>query len=209
MSAKPISAVVRAPTPSTPRTMKIELGNEPDFTSGRLQRVFDGRPNSLTGFVHDKLHPMKPMAEDTDSPERIWRPTARRHDVTLPDAAPEMYVDARLLIEAAEREMRDDQYDLLVAVKLTFPKLAVVHQSWERGRLFARTLAIRYGVPVVVAQHVPALAGGKNPALQHLHVMILPRKLEAIGFTAFCEVTTAGGHGALAAMWRDCRSELQ
>lgn len=208
MAAKPPSSVVRAPTPSTPRNMKIEFGEEPDFVSGRLQRVYEDRPNYLTSFVHDKLHPMQSVTSDGDSTGRVWRPTARRYDVVLPDSAPEMYVDVRLLVEAAEREMREDQYDLLVAVKVTFPKAAVMHQSWEQARLFARHIAIRFGVAVIVVQHVPALSGSKNPALHHAHVMILPRQLEAIGSTSFCEVTTAGGHSALAAMWRTCRGEV-
>jgi len=185
--------------------MKIEFGEEPDFVSGRLQRVYEDRPNCLTSFVHDKLHPMQPTqltSLDVDSAGRIWRPTARRYDVVLPDSAPEMYVDVRLLVEAAEREMRADQYDLLVAVKVTFPKTAVLHTSWEQSRLFGRHIAVRFGVAVVVIQHVPALSGCKNPALPHVHVLILPRLLEATGFTSFCEVTTAAGHSQLAAMWR-------
>ena len=208
MAVKPSALVVRAPTPNTPRIMKVDYGDEADFTSGRLQNVYEGRPNSLTAFVHDKLHPMQPGKDGIGSTEPVWRPTARRCDVLLPHTAPEMYVDVRLLVEAAEREMRDDQYDLLVAVKVTFTHLSVMHQAWESGRLFARRVAVRYGLAVIVAQHIPALAGGKNPAAPHLHVMILPRKLEPIGFTAFCGVTTAAGHQELAAMWRECRTEV-
>jgi len=208
MATKSNVIVERTAIPGTSRVMKIEYGDDPDFSSGKLKRVYEDRPNSLVCFVHDKLHPMRPVRGDADPEGRIWRPSARRYDVLLPNTAPEMYTDVRLLVEAAEREMRDDQYDLLVAVKVTFFRDAVMHQSWEFGRLFARRIAIRFGVPVIVAQHVPALSGSKNPAVQHLHVMILPRLLESIGFTSFCKLTTAAGHGELAAIWRKCQTEV-
>ena len=166
--------------------------------------VFEGEANNLTDFIHAKLHPIRLISVITDAAGHVWGPTARRCDVLLPPAAPEASSDAQLLVEAAQR-VNEKSYDLLVAIKLSLLHGSVTHRSWERCRQLAGRITSHYGVAVIIAQHLPALSVSKNPPPPHLHLIILPRRLEPIGFTGFSGVPAMAAHQAITAMWRGCR----
>lgn len=180
----------------------------PGFTFGVLRREFAGLVNDTVVFGWSKLHPIRPVADPAKPGQRIWQPTAARHDVLLPALAPDLMRDPRRLFETFEEQAVVRQDDLAVTIKLTFDNTLALHSCWERARAFARThLVVAHGLPTLIVLHVPSCSGMRQPSAPHIHLVTLSRTLDAHGFGAFCRIARDEAHPVLAEAWRGSGSQ--
>lgn len=145
----------------------------PGWRFGVLRRKYQGLANDLEEFVRYKLHPV-----DAPKPGAKWRPTATRSEVLLPGGGvPDHLLDPQTLVTAYKAQLLDWQTSLLVVITIK-PKVATLNEAWEAARAFARHsfCSPRRGLPVILVQHAPFLAGvaGSPP---HLHLMAFTRRL--------------------------------
>ncbi len=170
---------------------------EGDRTSlaGVLRKSYKAHSNTALGFIRSKLHPMA-------SADGAWDPSAERHEVVLPCAAHDGGRDPFLLGTEFDRHVLPHKQSLLVYLTMRFPTSASLQRSWEIGRAFAlRNLALKRKLATVMVQHAPHRAGSDNH--QHLHLLVLPRRLTSLGFGVFDDaITTDAGLEKLYGEWR-------
>lgn len=165
------------PDPNNPHSWCKLIGHPPGEVGPEGHRVLWGvmRPEyrhyrpSLAAFAKMKL---APAAEPDAAP---WAVTAYRHEILLPAFAGDHLRDPRALIEAAEREQVPAAKALASYVTLTSTP-ATLHGQFEVARRVGQMLVSRFGVAVLLVQHLPALNGGS--AQPHVHFLIPgPRRL--------------------------------
>jgi hypothetical protein len=182
--------------PWNPLMFLNPLGTYPDFSFGVLRASYAGKENSASDFVKAKLHPVSMPA-----PGAAWAPTAHRWEVLLPRDGGDDLVEPRRLIELFEATALPWRQGLLTTAKLTFGDRDRLHVSYERGRAWLRSLVRSRGLPGLIIQHCPHEAG-LDYARHHLHVLIIPRRLDLAGFSA-CddELTSDAGQRVLYDSW--------
>jgi hypothetical protein len=184
------------------QSMFIEPQIAADFAFGVLRRRFSDRTNNAVEYVRGKLHPIAPSGDAPLNP-RSWEPTAYRHEVLLPCTVPDVFADARLLVERFEDTSMPGQKDLVITVKLTAPPEGTLHQFWETVRGFARAEFVeQHNLAVILAMHVPAYSGSRTPAPPHVHVMAFPRTIHGLGFTSYCRIANSQAQAPLVAAWK-------
>ena len=206
LPAKPFGAVPRGFRADQLQRHYVNPQIEPDFTFGVLRRKFAGLVNDTVAFGWAKLHPIRP-APDPSSPAPIWRPSAVRYDVLLPDGASDLMLDPKRLLQTFQDQAVVEQDDLADTLKLTFTDAAALHVGWEIARDYARLQFVRnHKLPVLIILHDPAMSGTRHVAAPHVHIMALARKLGPQGFGAFCTIANDEAHPALAVAWRKARA---
>ncbi|MAC11326.1 MAG: hypothetical protein CMN74_03680 [Sphingorhabdus sp.] len=168
------------PNEANPHSWLVLTGDPSKETLGRplimwgtLRAEHRGRKNSLSEFVLAKLMPAAPKGTAP------WTATAHRHEVLLPDHAPDHLLGVRTLIEAAEREFPGDPKALCAYATLT-EEPATLHSAFELARDLARELVHRFDVAALLVQHVPARVA--NTALPHVHIVFPgPRRITRFG----------------------------
>lgn len=172
------------------------LGALPGFSFGVLRTSYAGRTNSASEFVKAKLHPVSLPAAGA-----VWAPTAHRWEVLLPRDGGDDLLDPRRLIELFEATALPWRHGLLTTVKLTFGEGERLHVTYEKGRAWLRALVRSRGLPGLIIQHCPHEAGLEYRR-HHLHILIIPRRLDLAGFSA-CddELTSDAGQRLLYGSW--------
>jgi hypothetical protein len=144
-----------------------------EWVRGVLRRHYNGRENDIVDFVRGKLHPIDPPKTG----ER-WRPTASRAEVLLPPGVPDCLLDPQRLVELYADHLLEWQTGLACVTKIT-AKAPSLHEVWERARAYGRSAFCcgkkRRGLPVILVQHAPFLAGIDGSA-PHVHVIALARR---------------------------------
>jgi hypothetical protein len=195
------AAVTTIPTkgqlqPWNPLMFLNPLGTFPGFSFGVLRTSYAGKANSASAFIKAKLHPVSMPATGA-----AWAPTAHRWEVLLPPDGGDDLLDPRRLIELYEATALPWRQGLLTTVKLTFGEADRLHVSYEKGRAWLRSLVRSRGLPGLIIQHCPHEAGLEY-GRHHLHVLIIPRRLDLAGFSA-CddELTSDAGQRLLYDSW--------
>lgn len=179
---------------------------EPDLVFSVLRRRFSAIDNDLVEFVRGKLHPVAaPVSES--APERVWRPTAVRHEVLLPAMAPDLLSDPRRLTEAFEDQPDTNKTDLAVVVKLTFRSESLtMHACWEAARCFARqAFVIEHELPTILVMHAPVLSGMRDATPLHCHVIAVAKPWAGNVFGEPCTIANDAAHEPLAEIWSGMR----
>ena len=165
-----------------------------DWVSGVLRRTYNEHTNDAVDFVRSKLHPIDPPA-----PGQPWKPTAVRSEVLLPPGGvSDHFLDPKTLISRYAEQLLSWQTSLLSVVKITLDS-TTLNEPWSLVRAWTNQSICRArGLPVILVQHAPFLAGVEDAA-SHLHVMILSRRMAAgssFGGLDF-ELTCDEGHPPL------------
>jgi len=175
----------------------------PDVSFGVLRHEFSDRVNSATAYIHSRLHPVAPAPCQDDQPGRIWRPTAFKSEVLLPDSVPDVLSRAATLLDAFEAQMPTRPRDLVIAIKLIFPEGPTLHASWERARRFAKDFLVdEHQLAVVMALHAPFIAAVRNPNPVHCHICALARKIGRAGFLDYSPLAVDAGHAKVVDAWK-------
>jgi hypothetical protein len=194
-----VGAAVRAKAglqPWNPLMFLNPLGKYRGFSFGVLRTSYAGKANSASEFVKAKLHPVSPPASSA-----AWAPTAHRWEVLLPAAGGDELLDPRRLIDLYEATALPWRQGLLTTVKLTFGEADRLHVSYERGRAWLSSLVRSRGLPGLIIQHCPH-AAGLDYRRHHLHIVIIPRRLDLAGFsTCDDDLTSDAGQRVLYASW--------
>lgn len=123
--------------------------------------------------------------------------TAARVEVLLRGDVPQDYTDPDLLIESYMSKLPLDEVAAFAQVTLSFPRATNLHYPWWQVCTWARDYWVRpSGVPVVVVQHAPFLAGSDAPV--HVHCLVLMRTLSPFGWLGM-QRQLAGDAGLAAA----------
>ncbi len=192
------------PGPATNnKRMYIEQPIIGDFVFGVLRRNYSGLTNDAREFVRKKLQPIAPIRATGPSTSSAWVVTATRYEVLLPAEASDTLDDPRRLVELFEDVAPPGQKDLLITVKLTARTDGTLHAFWERARYFARTaFVLEHGLPAVLAMHVAQQSGTRQPTRPHIHLMALPRELNAFGFAGRSTIAVSGAQCELVEKWK-------
>lgn len=166
-----------------------------EWVRGVLRRHYNGHENDIVEFVRGKLHPVDPP-----NPGERWRPTAARAEVLLPPGGvPDCLLDPQRLVELYAENLLAWQTGLACVIKIT-SKAATLHEGWERARAYARSAFCcgesRRGLPVILAQHAPFLAGMDGSAPQ-VHVIALARRSLAGGAFGALDYEVTSDEGLL------------
>jgi hypothetical protein len=146
-----------------------------EWVRGVLRRRYNDHDNDIVDFVRSKLHPIDPP-----KPGERWRPTAARVEVLLPPGGiPDFLLDPQRLVELYADHLLDWQTGLACVIKLT-ARSPSLNEGWERAREYARAAFCagkkRRGLPVILAQHAPFLAGAEGVE-PHVHAIALARRV--------------------------------
>ena len=138
--------------------------------------------NTAHSFIARSLFPV----ERANSEASPWVPTCFRHDVLLPEDAPDACHDPQLLCDMFKRQAMAGLYTLGVIMTLRFAQKDLCHAAFELHRAFAREeFVTKRSLPVVFAMHVPQLSS--RIALPHSHLVILARRLDGSHFGDFAK----------------------
>jgi hypothetical protein len=178
--AAPVSSAKRpkpAPRNRTSRTWSPFMfldpqGSFPGWRYGVLRREYAQIRNDLGEFVRRKLHPV-----NAPPPGQKWAPTAARAEILLPPGGvPDHLLDPQALVELYQAQLLDWQTGLLCVITLK-SEHRTLNERWEAARQFAvRSFCRDRGLPVILALHVPSLAGVEG-AMPHVHLMAPTRRL--------------------------------
>jgi hypothetical protein len=169
-------------------------GGGHDWVSGVLRRTYNGRANDVVEFVRSKLHPV-----DAPAPGQLWKSTAVRSEVLLPPGGgSDHFLDPKTLTERYAEQLLSWQTSLLSVIKITLDS-TTLNEPWSLVHAWTHSSICRArGLPVILVQHAPFLAGVEGVA-SHLHVLILSRRMAAgsnFGGLDF-ELTSDEGHPPL------------
>lgn len=180
---------------SVPLFLWFPPGDDRTFLAGVLRKTYKAHSNTALGFIRQKLHPI----EAVDGSE--WSPSAEDHEIVLPPGASDADRDISALAQRFDAAALPHKQSLLVYLTLRFPEHASLQRGWELGRAFAfRNLALKRGLATVIVQHAPHRMGSSNPP--HLHLLILPRVLNGLGFGVFDDsITNDAGLEQLYGEW--------
>lgn len=166
---------------------------------GVLRRRFSGTNNAVAyGFL--KLHP---ATAGLNSSHRPWVPTAQRVDILLPEGSSDLMSAPAALLQSFEDFAGPGQKDLLLHIKLQCPPSDRLHVFWERARRFARARFVEdEKLPVILVLHVPAArASCQEPGAPHVHMLVLARQLNELGWGATTKLARDEARFDLAAAW--------
>jgi hypothetical protein len=185
-------------THSTPTPPKRGLDYTPQKGEGRhlsygiAPRQKCGRTQTTHLIVARRLE----IFAGTDLPPLEGPPTCRRHDILLPDYAPDHCATYRGLCDHFEAQVLPNQVDLAGILTLRFPHRESRHRNWEETRAFMRARIVdARQLPVILAMHVPSIAG--RASLPHIHAVLFTRALPGPDFSAFDPDLTGDGARAL------------
>jgi hypothetical protein len=132
---------------------------------------------------------------------------ALRHEVLLPDLASSEYLDWEVLVRRFDETLPSFCHDAYAAVKIDLPPDQAPHVGFETVRSYAHEYFVRgKDLPVVLALHVPYMAGSKNRP--HTHILIPARQLGAHGFGLACrDLCSDQGHLASFEAWKAFQRE--
>jgi len=128
-------------------------------------------------------------------------PTCSRHDILIPEHAPDHCADYRAICDHYETQALPHQTDLVGVLTLRFPHHAARHRMWEQARAFLleKVVGARL-LPTVMVLHRPAIAARPHPP--HIHALIFLRTLDGPDFGPFDQsLTGPDARATLLAEW--------
>jgi hypothetical protein len=160
-------------------------GDDHSFLGGVVRKTYKAHTHSAVSFSLGKLHPIEP-ADAAGS----WNPTAEDFEMVLPADGDDAYRNAQLAMMKFDAEALPHKQAVMAYFTLKFPGDRSLQRGWEIARSFAfRNFALRRQLATLVVQHAPHKMGSANPP--HVHLLVLPRKLTALGFGVFDDHLTS------------------
>lgn len=166
-----------------------------DLTHGVIPSTYKNVPTTASAAVAKRLAPFGD-----------GRINCYRHDVVLPPTAPDTVQELAALIALYESQLLPAQQDLLGITTVRFEPELACHRAFELARGWAfDAFAARRQLPVIIVQHVPALAGRSQKP--HCHLLWPVRALIGSHFSTFSELTKPGSRALVASEWADWLKE--
>lgn len=174
-SAASLPAGPRGGLDYTPQGRAVER-----MSYGVAPRIKAGRHQTAHMIVGRRLENFEAL----DAPPLAGPPTCRRHDVLLPRHAPDHCWTPRGLCDHFEAQAMPNQTDLFGVLTLRCAHHDARPAFWESVRGFLRTHIVdARQLPVVMALHVPSIAGRNLPP--HVHALLSLRQLPGPDFGIF------------------------
>lgn len=185
--------------PATPRRgmdYTPQRGGPPDVGYGLAPRIKVGRRQTAHEVVDRRLRNF----ESDGLPPHQGLPTVK-HDVLLPQHAPDHCSTVTGLCDHYERLALPHQVDLLAVLTLKFSDRELRHRAWEQARAFiAARIVAAHDLPTVIVLHRPSIAARDLQA--HVHALIFLRRLPGSDFGTFYRpLTEPTARAVLAAEW--------
>lgn len=160
-------------------------GDDHSFLGGVVRKTYKAHTHTAVSFARGKLHPIEP-----GDGLGAWSPTAEDFEMVLPAEGDDAYRNAQLTMMKFDAEALPHKQALMAYFTLKFPGDRSLQRGWEMARSFAfRNFALRRQLATLVVQHAPHKMGSANPP--HVHLLVLPRKLTALGFGVFDDHLTS------------------
>lgn len=168
-------------------------GKQVDWDFAWLRTSAKGQSNSAAALAFEKL------TLSTFSPSAPWDRRAWKSELLLPAGAPDILDEPRLLFERVDATIpAQGRRDLALVMTFWTPSTPTLHQAWETVRSFVRAkLVDGRGLPALVVQHAPHLAGQTTPP--HIHAVVSARQL-TFDLGAFAELE---GDTAQLELWEE------
>ncbi|MDO9489677.1 MAG: hypothetical protein Q7J32_14980 [Sphingomonadaceae bacterium] len=174
-------------------------GKLADFDFAWLRVTAKGQTNSAAALAFEKLT-LRTFEAGAPWDKRAWK-----SELLLPAGAPDILDEPRTLFERIDTMMPPQgRRDLGMVLTFWTPATPTLHRAWEQVRAFVRTsLVDERGLPVLVVQHAPHLAGQVTPP--HIHALVSARRL-TFDLGAFTELEGDTAQLELFEEWSEFRA---